>query len=248
MKLIQAKNYEDLSKKAAEFIANVVNEKKNAVLGLATGGTPEGTYKELVALYNDKKVDFAGVKSVNLDEYVGLAKDHEQSYNAYMEDHFFKHVNMAETNLPNGQAEDAVAECKAYEEKIKALGGVDMQLLGIGHNGHIGFNEPSDAFPAETHVVKLDATTLKANSVYFGSLDAMPKYAYTMGIGTILKAKKILMLVTGKAKAEILYKTLTMETTTQVPSTVLGFHMNVTIIADEEALSVIKEKKPELLA
>lgn len=249
MKIIQALNYEQLSKLAGEVIATQVNEKTNSLLGLATGSTPTKTYQVLADLYNAGKVDFSQVKSVNLDEYVGIEQNHSQSYFTYMNENFFSHVNIdtANTHLPNGNVDDLQTECKNYETLINRLGGIDLQLLGVGHNGHIGFNEPANAFPEATHVVKLDDRTIKANARFFESEADVPKYAVTMGIGTILKAKKILMLVTGEDKADILYKTLTLEPTPEVQSTALQFHKDVTIIADEKALTKIKELNPELL-
>lgn len=250
MKIILTKNYEEMSQKAAEIIAGQVNEKPNCVLGLATGSTPIGTYNALTEMYNAKKVDFANVQTANLDEYLGIEKTNDQSYAYFMNDNFFKYVNIdqSKTNIPNGQNEDAQAECSRYEARIKEIGGVDLQLLGIGHNGHIGFNEPSDIFEPETFCVTLDKVTIEANARFFNSIDDVPTKAYTMGIGTIMAAKKILLVAKGEDKAEILYQTVTGKVTPKVQSSILKFHQDVTIVADEAALSKILKECPEVIS
>ena len=216
--------------------------KPNCVLGLATGSSPEGMYAQLVDWYNKGDLDFAKVKSVNLDEYRGLSRENEQSYYYFMHKHLFDKVNidMNNTYLPNGLAEDPEEECRRYDALIESLGGVDLQLLGMGHNGHIGFNEPGDHYDKGTHCVDLQQSTIEANKRFFASEDEVPRQAYTMGIGTIMKAKKILVIVSGAEKAEILKEALYGPITPQVPASVLQMHSDVIVIADEAALSAIK--------
>ena len=243
MKLYRAKDYKDMSKIAANIIAAQVITKPDCVLGLATGSTPIGTYQQLIEKYNNGDLDFSAVKSANLDEYKGLTKDHDQSYYYFMNDNLFKHVNIdpANTNIPNGMEPNADAECARYEKVIAELGGVDLQLLGLGHNGHIGFNEPADSFDKITHCVDLTESTLEANKRFFASIDDVPKQAYTMGIGTIMKAKKVLLIVSGADKADILAKSLFGPVTPEVPASILQFHNDVIVVADEAALAKIPE-------
>ena len=244
MKIYKAKDYADMSRKAANIISAQIIIKPNSVLGLATGSTPEGTYKQLVEWYKKGDLDFSQVKAVNLDEYKGLSKDNDQSYAYFMRKHLFDHVNIDINNtfIPNGLEEDSKKECSRYNQVIKSLGGVDLQLLGIGGNGHIGFNEPGEAFEKETHCVKLTDDTIKANSRFFSSLDLVPKFAYSMGIKSIMQAKSILLVASGKSKADALYKTIYGEIIPSVPASILQLHNNVTIVADDDALSIIKEK------
>ena len=244
MVIYNAKDYNDMSGKAANIISAQVIIKPNCVLGLATGSTPEGTYKQLVEWYKKGDLDFANVKAVNLDEYKGLSKDNDQSYAYFMRKHLFDHINIDINNtfIPDGLESDSQKECNRYNNVIKSLGGVDLQLLGIGGNGHIGFNEPGEAFEKETHCVKLTEDTIKANSRFFTSLDLVPKYAYSMGIKNIMQAKSILLVASGKSKAEALYKAIYGEIVPSVPASILQLHNNVTIVADDDALSIIKEK------
>lgn len=232
-----------MSRKAANIIAAQVISKPNCVLGLATGSTPIGTYKRLVEMYEAGDLDFSVVKTANLDEYKGLTRDNDQSYYFFMHDNLFNHVNIdpENTNIPDGTKEDAEKECAAYEELIKELGGVDLQLLGLGHNGHIGFNEPADDFPVATHCVDLQESTIEANKRFFASIDDVPRKAYTMGIGTIMNADKILILVSGEDKADIVAKAFFGPVTPQVPASVLQLHKNVTLIADAAALSKVNK-------
>ena len=204
MRIIEAKNYEDMSKKAAEIIAAQILLKPNAVLGLATGSTPVGTYQNLIKKYQAGELDFSQVTSVNLDEYKGLSGDHDQSYRYFMNENLFNHVNIdkSRTSVPNGLEEDAAKACADYDAVIAAAGGVDLQLLGIGGNGHIGFNEPAEEFKVGTHCVKLTDSTIEANARFFASIDDVPKYAYTMGIGNIMSAKTVLLVASGKNKAQ----------------------------------------------
>ena len=239
MKIYKVRDYEEMSRKAAAVIAAQIIAKPDSVLGLATGSTPIGTYKNLVAAYNAGDLDFSQIKSANLDEYRGLTKDNDQSYYYFMNDNFFDHINIdkANTNVPNGMEPDAEKECARYEELIASLGGVDLQLLGLGHNGHIGFNEPAPQFDKITHCVDLQESTIEANKRFFASIDDVPRQAYTMGCGTIMKAKKILILVSGADKADILYQVVNGPVTPQVPASILQFHPDVILIADEAAMS-----------
>ncbi len=239
IKLIKAKDYADMSKKAANIIASVMTLKEDAVLGLATGSTPIGTYDNLVEKYNNGEIDFSKVKTVNLDEYVGLDGNHNQSYRYFMNEHLFSRVNidLKNTNVPNGKDEDDKKECARYHAVIKSMHGVDLQLLGIGNNGHIGFNEPCDKFILNTHKVTLTESTIKANSRLFDSIDEVPHFAYTMGIGEIMEAKSVLILASGKAKAPIIKELLEGEVNPMVPASILKVHPNCILIADEEALS-----------
>jgi glucosamine-6-phosphate deaminase len=239
MKLYRAKDYYDMSRKAANIISAQVIMKPNCVLGLATGSTPVGIYKQLIEWYNKGDLDFTKVKTANLDEYKGLTKDNDQSYYYFMRENLFRHVNIdeANTSIPDGTEPDAQKEAARYEEAIKNLGGIDLQLLGLGHNGHIGFNEPSDIFPKDTHIVDLQESTIEANKRFFESIDEVPKQAYTMGIGTIMRAKKILLVVSGDDKADILYEAITGPVSPRVPASILQLHPDVIIVADEAALS-----------
>ncbi len=232
MKIIKAKNYEDLSRKTANIVSAQVILKPKSVLGLATGSSPIGTYKQLIDWYHKDDIDFSGVTTVNLDEYVGLPEGHDQSYRYYMEENFFKHVNLSpeQTNLPNGNAKDMDAECERYDELISDLGGIDIQLLGIGHNGHIGFNEPDPAFEKMTHVVTLGESTIQANARFFDSVDDVPKQAISMGIRAIMQARKIILIVNGNDKYDILKEALTGPITPKVPASVLQLHADLTVI------------------
>lgn len=228
-----------MSRKAANVISAQVIMKPDCVLGLATGSSPLGTYKQLIDWYNKGDLDFTEVKSVNLDEYKGLTKENDQSYYYFMYNNFFKHVNinLDNTNVPDGTEPDSDKECSRYEGIIRGLGGVDLQLLGLGHNGHIGFNEPDDAFATITHCVDLQPSTIEANKRFFASIDDVPKQAYSMGIGTIMRAKKILLIVSGEEKADILKEVLYGPVTPRVPGSILQLHNDVVVVADEAALS-----------
>ncbi len=243
MRIIKTKDYEEMSRKAANIIAAQVIAKPDCVLGLATGSTPIGTYKNLVAKYEAGDLDFSEVKTVNLDEYKGLTRENDQSYYYFMHDNLFNHVNidLANTNLPDGTKENADAECSAYEALIKSFGGADLQLLGLGHNGHIGFNEPDSHFPVATHCVDLQERTIEANKRFFASIDDVPKQAYTMGIGTIMSAKKILIVVSGEDKADTVAKAFFGPVTPEVPASILQLHADVVLVADEAALSKIPQ-------
>ena len=241
MKIYKAKDYKDMSRKAANIISAQVIMKPNCVLGLATGSTPIGTYDQLVEWYNKGDLDFSEVTTVNLDEYKGLPRTNDQSYYYFMHQHLFDRVNIdpERTNVPNGMEPDAEKECGRYEELIRSLGGVDLQLLGLGHNGHIGFNEPGEAFEKETHCVDLTESTMEANKRFFASADDVPKQAYTMGIKTIMQAKKILIVVNGENKADIVERAFFGPVTPEVPASILQLHNDVTLVGDEAALAKI---------
>lgn len=249
MKIYKAKVYKDMSRKAANIISAQVIMKPNCVLGLATGSTPIGTYAQLVEWYNKGDLDFSEVTTVNLDEYKGLPRTNDQSYYYFMHQHLFDRVNIdpERTNVPNGMEPDAEKECGRYEELIRSLGGVDLQLLGLGHNGHIGFNEPGEAFEKETHCVDLTESTIEANKRFFASAEDVPKQAYTMGIKTIMQAKKILVVVNGEAKADIVERAFFGPVTPEVPASILQMHNDVTLVGDEAALAKIVELHAEVL-
>ena len=241
MVIYKAKDYQDMSRKAANIISAQIIMKPNCVLGLATGSTPIGTYDQLVEWYNKGDLDFSEVTTVNLDEYKGLPRTNDQSYYYFMHQHLFDRVNIdpERTNVPNGMEPDAEKECGRYEELIRSLGGVDLQLLGLGHNGHIGFNEPGEAFEKETHCVDLTESTIEANKRFFASADDVPKQAYTMGIKTIMQAKKILIVVNGENKADIVERAFFGPVTPEVPASILQLHNDVTLVGDEAALAKI---------
>lgn len=241
MRIIRAKDYDDMSRKAAGIIAAQVILKPESVLGLATGSTPIGTYANLVKGYQKGDLDFSKITTVNLDEYKGLPKENDQSYYYFMNHHFFSKVNVdpEHTFLPDGTEADSDKACSEYDRIIESVGGVDLQLLGIGHNGHIGFNEPSNVFKAGTHCVNLTESTVRANQRFFTSIDDVPRQAYTMGIQTIMRAKKILLVVSGKDKAATVKAAFFGPITPQVQASVLQLHNDVIVVADEDALSEV---------
>ncbi|MBB6635163.1 glucosamine-6-phosphate deaminase [Cohnella thailandensis] len=228
---------EKLNEAGANIITSLIQTNPRAVLGLATGGTPVGVYEQVVKDYDRGLVSFKSVKTFNLDEYVGLPEDHPESYHSYMNHHLFRHIDLPAKNvhIPNGNAEDLEAECRSYDERIADAGQIDLQLLGLGHNGHIGFNEPAHALIRGTHIVDLAEETLKANARFFDSIDDVPKQALTMGVGTILKAKMILLIVRGADKAEIVHRALTGPITTDVPASLLQTHPHLVVLLDQEA-------------
>lgn len=237
MKIYQTKDYNDLSRVAANLIGAQIIQKPDSVLGLATGSSPIGTYRRLVEGYNNGDLDFSQIRTVNLDEYRGLPRENDQSYYYFMHDNLFNHVNIKESYLPDGTNPDSDAECARYEALIDSMGGIDLQLLGLGHNGHIGFNEPAESFSKHTNCVDLQASTIEANKRFFESIDDVPRQAYTMGIGTIMKAKRIVIIVSGEDKAEIVNKAFFGPVTPQVPASILQFHPDVCLVADAAALS-----------
>ncbi|GAA6375594.1 glucosamine-6-phosphate deaminase [Firmicutes bacterium i23-0019-B6] len=242
MKIIRTKDYEEMSRKAANLISAQILLKPDCVLGLATGSTPIGIYDQLVEWYKKGDLDFSTVKTVNLDEYKGLTRDNEQSYYYFMHHHLFDRVNIDEenTHVPNGKVENGDEECLRYEALIKSMGGVDLQLLGLGRNGHIGFNEPAADFPKITHCVDLTESTIEANKRFFASADEVPRQAYTMGIGTIMKADKILVVANGENKADAVAAMVQGKINPEVPASILQLHNNVILVADEAALSKLK--------
>ena len=249
IKIICGKTEKEASISAANVMADVIKAKPNAVVGLATGSSPINMYGELIRMCREGEISFKNVKSVNLDEYVGLSPDHDQSYAYFMANNLFNHIDIdkTNTNLPSGLAKDPKAECERYDRVIESMGGVDIQLLGIGNNGHIGFNEPDSHFPKTTTLVKLTESTIDANSRFFASRDLVPTEAISMGIGQIMAAKKILLVAFGKGKADILEKSLFGHVTPEVPASILQFFKgDVVVCADESALSVIREKHPEI--
>ena len=248
IKIIYGKTALDAGKNGADVITNLLKSKPDAVLGLATGSSPIGMYKELIARCEKGEISFKDVKSVNLDEYVGLEPTHDQSYSYFMHDNLFNHVDIKEenTNLPSGICADPVAECARYDAVVASMGGVDLQVLGIGNNGHIGFNEPAQSFSKGTGLVKLTDSTIDANARFFEKREDVPTHALSMGVGQIMEAKSVLLLAMGKGKAEILEKSLFGDVTPMVPASILQFFKgDVYVCADEDALSVIMEKHPE---
>ncbi len=246
MKIVEATDYKDMSRKAANVISAQVILFPRSVLGLATGSTPLGIYRQLIDWYRKGDVDFSEASSVNLDEYCKLSPENPQSYHYYMKENFFRHINInpKKTFVPNGLAEDIDAECRRYDKLIGDLGGIDLQLLGLGNTGHIGFNEPDESFDKTTHQVALKQKTISDNSRFFKSIDEVPKFAVTMGIKAIMQAKKILLVVSGDKKSEILEKTLYGPVTPAVPASILQLHPNVTVVADRSAMKAVHEKHP----
>lgn len=241
MRIIRAKDYEDMSRKAANIISSVMTLKPDCVLGLATGSSPVGTYKHLIRRYENGDLDFSRVTSVNLDEYKGLDRENSQSYYYFMRENLFSHVNirMENTYIPDGTEVDSEKACSAYNEILHNVGSVDLQLLGIGHDGHIGFNEPADTFAKETHCVDLTDMTIEANARFFASRDEVPTQAYTMGIQTIMSARKVLMVASGADKAKIIREAFFGPVTPKVPASILQFHPDFILVADEAALSEV---------
>lgn len=241
MKIIIAENYEKMSKIAADMVKEVMTEKSNAVLGLATGSTPVGLYKELIRMNKENEIDFSKITTVNLDEYIGLSGTHDQSYRYFMNKNLFDHINInkASTFVPNGLAVDTKAEAENYDKRIEELGGIDIQIMGVGANGHIAFNEPDSMLSAGTHVVELTENTIEANSRFFASKDDVPKYAMTMGLAPIMKSKKIVVLVNGTNKAEALRGLFEGKIVTSNPVTMLLMHRDVTVIIPKEVHDLI---------
>lgn len=238
MEVIRVKDYDEMSEKACAFVTKRLKQRNDLVMGFATGSTPEGLYQRLIEKYRKQEITFKDVVSFNLDEYIGLDKDHPNSYYYFMREKLFDHVDISfdNVNIPNGVASDLEAECQAFEAKIKQAGGIELQILGIGENGHIGFNEPGTPFTSRTQVVDLASSTIKANSRFFDSIEEVPTQAVSMGIGTIMESKEILLLASGENKRDAMTAVLRGDITEDVPATVLQKHPNVTIIADEAAL------------
>ena len=236
MVVIKVKTYQELSKITANIIAAQIVLKPNSVLGLATGSTPIGTYQELINKNKNGEVNFLQVTTINLDEYVGLGGDNPQSYRYFMDNNLFNHINIDKKNtfVPNGVIEDLTKEVEDYDARIEKLGGIDLQLLGIGIDGHIGFNEPDDCFIKETHIVNLDNSTIEANSRFFISKEKVPKQAITLGMGGIMRAKQIVLIANGKNKKDILEKAIYGKITPKVPASILQLHNNVIVVYSEE--------------
>ena len=241
MRIFCEKDYEAMSRRAAQIIAAEVVHNPACVLGLATGSTPEGAYRYLVDWYKQGLISFKKVLRVNLDEYKGLSPEHDQSYRYFMQKNLFDHVDIlpANTRVPDGLAADADAECKQYDAYLRSLGYASLQLLGIGRNGHIGFNEPGDCFVKETHVVDLTESTIDANARFFATRDDVPKQALSMGIGAIMGAKKVLLCASGEEKADAIYNSVCGPITPKCPGSVLQLHPDVVLVADEAALSKV---------
>lgn len=244
MRVICAKDYHDVSRKAANIISAQIIMKPDCVLGLATGSSPIGTYAQLIKWYEKGDLDFSHVRTVNLDEYVGLSVIHPQSYAYFMRHNLFDHVNIdiRNTNIPNGMDPNARKECARYDSVIRGLGGVDLQLLGLGANGHIGFNEPGEEFIKGTHRVELTDITVNANARFFDSKDDVPRSAYTMGILDIIQAKKVVMVANGEGKAQAVKDSFWGPVTPKVPASILQLHPDFTLVADEAALSLVLDQ------
>jgi glucosamine-6-phosphate deaminase len=241
MRIIRTKDYQEMSRAAANLISAQVILKPNCVLGLATGSSPVGAYQQLIQWYKKGDLDFSQVRTVNLDEYVGLTPDHDQSYAHFMRSNLFDHVNidLANTNIPDGTNPDGQAECARYDKVIRDLGGVDLQLLGLGVNGHIGFNEPADHFSCGTQQIKLTDSTRDANKRFFASIDDVPTHARTMGVRDILQAKRVVMVASGENKAQAVKAAFFGPITPQMPASILQYHPDFTLVADEAALSLL---------
>ena len=248
MKIYQEKDYGALSLRAANLISAEVIRKPDCVLGLATGSTPVGTYRQLSAWNQKGDFSFKDVRTVNLDEYLGLPPTHDQSYRYFMQENLFDKIDIPfeHTHVPDGMAADPEQECRRYDELVRSLGYADLQLLGLGRNGHIGFNEPGDCFRKETHVVELTQNTIEANARFFENEAAVPKKAITMGIGCIMAARRVLLVASGANKAEAVYRTVCGPITPQCPASILQLHNDVVIVGDEEALSMVREAGVEI--
>lgn len=249
IKVSIAKDYDEMSKRAAGIIADVIRDKPNLVLGLATGGTPIGCYQELIRMHRKEGLDFSRVTTFNLDEYIGLPPTHPQSYRYYMNENLFNHVNIkiGNTHVLNGLADDPQKTCQEFEEAIEASGGIDLQLLGIGANGHIAFNEPGSPLDSRTRVVSLSEQTIKDNARFFKSVDEVPRRALSVGVGTIMEARKILLLASGAEKAEAVAKSVEGPITTDVPASILQRHPDCTYILDEAAASKLSSKARQFI-
>lgn len=248
MKIYQEKDYDALSRRAANLISAEVIRKPDCVLGLATGSTPVGTYRQLSAWNQKGDFSFKDVRTINLDEYLGLPPTHDQSYRYFMQENLFDKIDIPfeHTHVPDGMAADPEQECRRYDELVRSLGYADLQLLGLGRNGHIGFNEPGDCFRKETHVVELTQNTIEANARFFENEAAVPKKAITMGIGCIMAARRVLLVASGANKAEAVYRTVCGPITPQCPASILQLHNDVVIVGDEEALSMVREAGVEI--
>lgn len=244
MRVIVCQGSDEMSRAAAQIFAERIKKKPNIVLGLATGGTPVKMYKELIRMHKEECLDFSKVATFNLDEYLGLSGDHDQSYRFFMDTNLFNHINIKKqnTHVLNGKAKDAAAECKAYEEAIKKAGGIDIQLLGIGANGHIAFNEPGSAKNSRTRVVDLTEKTIEDNARFFASINEVPRQALSMGNGTIMEAREVVLIADKASKADVISKAIEGPVTEQVPASLLQTHKNATFVVDKDAASKLKKK------
>lgn len=241
MRVLITDSYDQMGLEAAKIVAGQIYLKPNSVLGLATGSTPLSMYERLVAVHRTVGLDFSEVTTFNLDEYIGMGPDNPQSYHYFMQEHFFKHINIKSENvhIPNGMAQDVIAEGERYEQLIAAKGGIDLQVLGIGQNAHIGFNEPDVKFAATTHKVELDEETILANSRFFNNVDEVPRYAISMGIKTIMMAEHVILLANGRNKARAVYKAVCGDVTPEAPASILQLHRDVVVILDKEAAELL---------
>ncbi len=245
MRVIITKDYDAMSRRAAKFIKELIERKPDAVIGFATGSTPIGLYKELIRMHREEGLDFSKIVTFNLDEYIGLPKDHPQSYHTFMWENLFKHINVNPSNvhIPDGTVPDVEAYCQWYEERIKKFGGIDLQILGIGRDGHIGFNEPGSSLGSRTRIKTLARETLEDNARFFdGDVNKVPKQAITMGVGTIMEAKMLLLLASGKKKAEAVKKTIEGPITAMVPASIMQLHPKAILILDQEAASLLERE------
>lgn len=245
MDIYITEDYDAMSQKAAQLLAAIVSEKQNPILGLATGGTPVGMYKELIRMNRAGEVDFSKTTTFNLDEYYPISQESDQSYHYFMKQTLFDHINIdpSNTHIPNGAAKDSVAESEAYDQKVRATGGVDMQILGIGSNGHIAFNEPADSFPTKTQKTCLTKSTIEDNARFFDHIEDVPTEAITMGIGTIMNSKSIMLLASGTGKAKVIKETILGKVTPQVPASILQFHPRVIMVIDKAAAAELLNNK-----
>lgn len=241
MRIHQVNDYREMSQKAASIVSSQVILKKTSVLGLATGSTPEGMYHRLIEMYHEGIADFSQITTFNLDEYLGLSPQHPQSYHYYMNQHFFEHIDIPATNIniPPGKIENSENVCREYDKRIAASGGIDLQVLGIGVNGHIGFNEPDQYLNVGTHVVNLTEETIETNSRFFTSREEVPRQAITMGMGSIMQARRVLLLASGKSKAQAIRDTVNGKVTTRVPASFLQLHPQFILVLDKEAASLL---------
>jgi glucosamine-6-phosphate deaminase len=238
MNIIKVKNYDEISRKAAQYVIGKIHDNPNIKLGLATGGTPVGLYRELVKDHQENHTSYKGITTFNLDEYIGLTGENPNSYRYFMNLHLFNQIdiNIENTFVPRGDAEKPEQQCLEYEALLKNKGGVDLQILGIGNNGHIAFNEPGTSFKSETHVIELDESTREANARFFNTIDEVPTHAITMGISSIMRGREIILLISGTQKQEAVSQLLHGEINENFPASVLKNHPNVTIIVDEAAM------------
>ena len=246
MRLIITESYEQMGVEAANIVAGQIYLKPDSVLGLATGSTPVSMYQRLAAVHKSVGLDFSQVTTFNLDEYIGMSPENPQSYHYFMQENFFRHINISPDNvfLPDGMAEDMIAEGERYEKLIETKGGIDLQVLGIGQNAHIGFNEPDVKFAATTHKVELDEETIQANSRFFASVSEVPRYAISMGIKTIMMAEHVILLANGRNKAEAVYKAVCGDVTPEAPASILQLHRDVAVIVDKEAAALLPPAIP----